>query len=180
MAEPYWSQATCSPRSILRVYTVRTETFEGPLDLLLYLIKKNEVDIYNIPIAAITRQYLEYIELLKELNLDIAGEFLVMASTLVQIKSRMLLPVQERGGGHEEEDPRAELVRRLLEYQRYREAAERLSECELLGREVFARKFMPPELDELKAGGSASRSGAVRADRGVPESSGENTGIDLP
>lgn len=132
-------------------YTVRIESFEGPLDLLLYLIRKNEVDIYNIPIAAITRQYLEYLELMKELNLDIAGEFLVMASTLVQIKSRMLLPVPEVEDAEEvEEDPRAELVRRLLEYQRYREAADQLAECELLGREVFARKFVPAELDGLK------------------------------
>lgn len=133
------------------VYTVRTESFEGPLDLLLYLIRKNEVDIYNIPIAAITRQYLDYIELLKELNLDIAGEFLVMASTLVQIKSRMLLPLPEPEEAEQEEaDPRTELVRRLLEYQRYREAAERLAECELLGREVFARKFTPPEFSGLQ------------------------------
>jgi segregation and condensation protein A len=133
------------------VYTVRTESFEGPLDLLLYLIRKNEVDIYNIPIAAITRQYLEYIELLKELNLDIAGEFLVMASTLVQIKSRMLLPSPDpEEAEQEEEDPRAELVRRLLEYQRYRDAAECLAECELLGRDVFARKFIPPEFSELQ------------------------------
>ncbi|MCM2359476.1 MAG: segregation/condensation protein A [Geobacteraceae bacterium] len=133
------------------VYTVRTESFEGPLDLLLFLIRKNEVDIYNIPIAAITRQYLDYVELLKELNLDIAGEFLVMASTLVQIKSRMLLPAPEVEEAEEaEEDPRAELVRRLLEYQRYREAANSLAECALLGREVFARKFIPAELGELK------------------------------
>ncbi|HEX8960029.1 MAG TPA: segregation/condensation protein A [Geobacteraceae bacterium] len=132
-------------------YTVRTESFEGPLDLLLYLIRKNEVDIYNIPIAAITRQYLDYIELMKELNLDVAGEFVLMASTLIQIKSRMLLPVPEVEEAEEaEEDPRAELVRRLLEYQRYRDAADRLAECELLGREVFARKFAPPELDGLK------------------------------
>ncbi len=132
-------------------YTVRTESFEGPLDLLLYLIKKNEVDIYNIPIAAITRQYLEYIELMKELNLDIAGEFVLMASTLIQIKSRMLLPVPEVEEADEsEEDPRAELVRRLLEYQRYRDAADRLTECETLGREVFARKFTPPEFEGLK------------------------------
>ncbi len=75
------------------VYMIRTESFEGPFDLLLHLIKKNEIDIYNIPIAAITRQYLEYLDLMQELNLDIAGEFLVMASTLIQIKSRMLLPL---------------------------------------------------------------------------------------
>jgi segregation and condensation protein A len=132
-------------------YTVRTESFEGPLDLLLYLIKKNEVDIYNIPIASVTRQYLDYLELMKELNLDIAGEFLVMASTLIQIKSRMLLPVQvEEEGEAEEEDPRAELVRRLLEYQKYKDAAERMVECEMLGRDVFARKFIAPEFSDLK------------------------------
>src|SRR5512135_2904770 len=85
-------------------YTIRTESFEGPLDLLLYLIKKNEVDIYNIPIASVTRQYLEYIELMKELNLDIAGEFLVMASTLVQIKSRMLLPAAGEDEDEAEEE----------------------------------------------------------------------------
>jgi len=132
-------------------YTVRTESFEGPLDLLLYLIKKNEVDIYNIPIASVTRQYLEHIELMKELNLDIAGDFLVMASTLVQIKSRMLLPVSgEEEAEPEEEDPRAELVRRLLEYQKYKDAAERLAECEILGRELFARKFISPEFADMK------------------------------
>jgi segregation and condensation protein A len=145
------SQDTLFPDSGPSAYTVRTESFEGPLDLLLYLIRKNEVDIYNIPIAAITRQYLEYVELMKELNLDIAGEFLVMASTLVQIKSRMLLPVPEAEESEEvEEDPRAELVRRLLEYQRYRDAADQLAGCELLGREVFARTFPSPELEGLK------------------------------
>jgi len=132
-------------------YTVRTESFEGPLDLLLFLIKKNEVDIYNIPIASVTRQYLEHIELMKELNLDIAGDFLVMASTLIQIKSRMLLPVSgEEEAEPEEEDPRAELVRRLLEYQKYKDAAERLAECEILGRELFARKFISPEFADMK------------------------------
>lgn len=132
-------------------YTVRTESFEGPLDLLLFLIRKNEVDIYNIPIAAITHQYLEYLDLMQELNLDIAGDFLLMASTLVQIKSRMLLPAPEiEEADLEEEDPRAELVRRLLEFQRYRDAAVSLTERVVLGRDVFARKFTPPELAELK------------------------------
>ena len=130
-------------------YRVQIEEFEGPLDLLLHLIKKNEVDIYNIPIAAITRQYLEYMELLKELNLDIAGEFLVMAATLLQIKSRMLLPVTRDEEEAEDEDPRAELVRRLLEYQRYRDASYQLSSRNLLGRDVFARKFESPELAGL-------------------------------
>lgn len=133
-------------------YTIRTESFEGPLDLLLYLIRKNEIDIYNIPIAAVTRQYLEYMELMKELNLDIAGEFLVMASTLIQIKSRMLLPpaAGDDDGEEEEEDPRAELVRRLLEYQRYKDAAESLAGSQMLGRELFARKFVSPEFADLK------------------------------
>ena len=131
-------------------YRVQIEEFEGPLDLLLHLIKKNEVDIYNIPIAAITRQYLEYMELLKELNLDIAGEFLVMAATLLQIKSRMLLPVTQDEEDAEVEDPRAELVRRLLEYQRYRDASFQLSGRNLLGRDVFARKFDSPELAALE------------------------------
>ncbi len=132
-------------------YRVQIEEFEGPLDLLLHLIKKNEVDIYNIPIAAITRQYLEYMELMKELNLDIAGEFLVMAATLLQIKSRMLLPAtQEEDGEAEVEDPRAELVRRLLEYQRYRDASQLLSARNLLGRDVFARTFDSPELAAME------------------------------
>lgn len=130
-------------------YRVQIEEFEGPLDLLLHLIKKNEVDIYNIPIAAITRQYLEYIDLLKELNLDIAGEFLVMAATLLQIKSRMLLPITPEEEEAEVEDPRAELVRRLLEYQRYREASFELSSRNLLGRDIFARKFDSPEIADL-------------------------------
>lgn len=132
------------------VYTIRTESFEGPFDLLLHLIKKNEIDIYNIPIAAITRQYLDYLDVMQELNLDIAGEFLVMASTLIQIKSRMLLPLQadEEAGEEEVEDPRAELVARLLEYRKYKEAAITLAQRDLLGRDVFARTFVAPELAE--------------------------------
>ncbi len=122
-------------------YSVKLDAFEGPLDLLLHLIRKNEVDIYDIPIALITRQYLDYMKLMKELNLDLAGDFLVMASTLLQIKSRLLLPLpeEEEGEGEEQEDPRAELVRRLLEYQRYRDAGLELATRELLGREVFVR-----------------------------------------
>ena len=121
-------------------YSVKLDVFEGPLDLLLHLIRKNELDIYDIPIALITRQYLDYLKFLKELNLDLVGDFLVMASTLLQIKSRMLLPVEESEEGEEEqEDPRAELVRRLIEYQRYRDAGLELGTRELLGREVFVR-----------------------------------------
>lgn len=123
---------------------VKLESFEGPLDLLLFLIKKNEIDIYDIPIAVITQQYLEYLEMMKNLNLDVAGEFLLMAATLLHIKSRMLLPAPEEDqaeDGKEEEDPRAELVRRLLEYQRFKEAALELTKGPMLDREVFIRNF---------------------------------------
>ena len=97
-------------------YQVRIENFEGPLDLLLHLIKKNEINIYDIPIAMIAQQYLEYLEAMKEFNLNVAGEFLVMAATLMQIKSKLLLPVDETAEDEEEgPDPREELVRRLLE-----------------------------------------------------------------
>ena len=104
---------------------IRLPVFEGPLDLLLYLIRKNQIDIYDIPIAPITRQYMEYLELMKELNLDVAGEFIVMAATLIHIKSKMLVPVSpaEVEGEEEVVDPRQELVQRLLEFQRYKEAA---------------------------------------------------------
>ncbi len=121
-------------------YRVRLDVFEGPLDLLLHLIKKNEVEIVDIPIATITEQYLAYLEMMRELRLDVAGEFLVMAATLMLIKSRMLLPPSEDEEDEEELDPRADLVRQLLEYQRYREAALELSERPLLQRDVFVRE----------------------------------------
>jgi len=128
---------------------VQLEAYKGPLDLLLHLIKKNEVSIADIPIALITRQYLETLEVMRGLNLDIAGEFLIMASTLIHIKSRMLLPAEE---GEEDEDeggdPREELVRRLLEYQKYKEASEELAKRELLNRDVFARSSeATPEIE---------------------------------
>ena len=122
-------------------YKLKLEFFEGPLDLLFYLIKKNEVNIYDIPIAQVTEQYLQYIELMKLLDLDIIGEFLVMAATLIQIKSRMLLP-QEEAPPEEEEDPRAELVKRLLEYQKFKEAATQLREREIKQKDFFIR---PPD-----------------------------------
>ena len=129
-------------------YRVRLELFEGPLDLLLHLIKKNEVDVRELPVAQITEQYLAYLDLLRDLNLDIAGEYLVMAATLTLIKSRMLLPSPEPEEG-EEADPRADLVRQLLEYQRYREAAESLGDRPLLRRDTFTREptleGLPPE-----------------------------------
>jgi segregation and condensation protein A len=120
------------------MYEVQVDTFQGPLDLLLHLIKKNQVNIYDIPIALITEQYLEYIQIMKALDLDVAGEFLVMSATLMYIKSRMLLP-SPPDDDEEEEDPRAELVERLLEYKRYKEAAGTLAGLDLLGSHVFAR-----------------------------------------
>jgi segregation and condensation protein A len=125
-------------------YAVKLDIFEGPLDLLLYLIKKNEIDIYNIPIALVTEQYLQYLKIIKELNLDLAGEYLVMAATLIHIKSRMLLPPPDEPE-EEEEDPRAELVRQLLEHKTFKEAAESLKERPLLERDVFTRATLPPE-----------------------------------
>jgi segregation and condensation protein A len=119
---------------------VHLDIFEGPLDLLLHLIKKNEVSITDIPIATITEQYLATLELMETLNLDVAGEFLVMASTLVHIKSRMLLPSgADEPDEDEGADPREELVRRLLEYQRYKDAAAELEQREMLTRDVFTR-----------------------------------------
>ncbi len=120
-------------------YTVRLEMFEGPLDLLLHLIQKNEMDIFNIPIALITEQYLEYLKWMKTLNLDIAGDYLLMASTLLHIKSRLLLPQPSVEEEEEGEDPRAELVRRLLEYQKYKMAATELVQRPMLDRDVFIR-----------------------------------------
>jgi segregation and condensation protein A len=128
-------------------YTVRLEMFEGPLDLLLHLIHKNELDITNIPIALITEQYLEYLKLMKVLNLDMAGEYLLMASTLLYIKSKMLLPASSEEGEEEGEDPRAELVRRLLEYQKYKEAAAELEKRPMLDRDVFLRST-PMEVED--------------------------------
>lgn len=125
-------------------YQVRLEKFEGPLDLLLHLIRKNEINIYDIPIALITHQYLEYLSLMKSLNLAVAGEFLVMAATLVQIKARMLLPADETEGDEEDgPDPREELIRRLLEYKQFKEAAGALDHREREWREIFTREEPP-------------------------------------
>jgi segregation and condensation protein A len=134
-------------------YQVRIENFEGPLDLLLHLIKKNEINIYDIPIALIAQQYLSYIEAMKELNLAVAGEFLVMAATLLQIKSKMLLPVEETAEDEDDgPDPREELVRRLLEYKTFKEAARQLDTQEKLWREIYSRPAAPheeaPDTDE--------------------------------
>jgi len=122
------------------------DIFAGPLDLLLYLIRKNEVDIYNIPIQRITEQYLKYLELMKILDLDIAGEFLSMAATLMHIKSRLLLPPEEREElEEEEEDPRWELVRQLLEYKRFKDAADLFGNLERDQGKTFSRKPAVPD-----------------------------------
>ena len=118
------------------------EAFEGPLDLLLYLIKRQNLDILDIPIAEITRQYMEYIELMKELRLELAAEYLVMAAMLAEIKSRMLLPRPE--SVDDEEDPRAELVRRLREYERYKQAAEQLDGLPRVGRDLVEVRTATP------------------------------------
>ncbi len=120
-------------------YTVKLEIFEGPLDLLLHLIRRNQVDIYDIPIATITDQYLDYLNMMRSLNLDVAGEFLLMAATLLQIKSKTLLPLPPEEEAEEGEDPRAELVNRLLEYQKYKEMAARLHERDMLDRDIFVQ-----------------------------------------
>jgi segregation and condensation protein A len=119
-------------------YSVKLPVFEGPLDLLLHLIKVNEVEITEIPIARIGEQYLQYLAVMRELDLDVVGEYLLMAATLAWIKSRMLLPAERVGEDGEEIDPRAELVARLLEYQRFKEVAQELGARNRLGRDVFA------------------------------------------
>jgi segregation and condensation protein A len=138
-------------------YAVKLPVFEGPLDLLLHLIRQNEVEITDIPVARIGEQYLEYLELMRELDLDVAGEYLLMAATLAWIKSRMLLPPESSGEDGEEIDPRAELVARLLEYQRFKEVASDLGDRRLLGRDVFEsqgpRPEPPPDLErEIEVG----------------------------
>jgi len=120
-------------------YKIKLDMFEGPLDLLLYLVKKDHLNIYDIPIAHVTEQYLKYIDLMQMLDLNIAGEFLVMAATLMQIKSKMLLPAEENLTEEPQEDPREELVRRLLEYEKFKQIAETLRQKEESQREVFKR-----------------------------------------
>ncbi len=135
-------------------YAIQLENFEGPLDLLLHLIKKNEMDIYDIPMTAITEQYLSILDAMKTINLDVAGEFLLMAATLLHIKSKLLLPkIVEEELEEEEDDPRAELVRRLLEYQKYKEVSQTLDSRPQLNREIFARVAPEPEvLEDAEAG----------------------------
>lgn len=125
---------------------IKLEGFEGPLDLLLHLVRKEKLNIYDIPISHITTQYLEYLELMKSLNVDLASEFIAMAATLIYIKSRMLLP---EAFEEDEEDPREELMRRLLEYQLYKEAADQLRGLSQLGRDVFTFGMLEGEIEQL-------------------------------
>ncbi len=131
---------------------VKLEQFEGPFEILLYLIKEQEIDIFDIPIAKITDQYLEILDMMRESNLEVAGDFLVMAATLIHIKSKMLLPPDvEEEEEVEEEDPRLELVERLLEYRKFKELSEKLGEIELNQQDFFPRKFpayLEPEFCE--------------------------------
>jgi segregation and condensation protein A len=134
-------------------YKIKLQVFEGPLDLLLYLVKKDHLNIYDIPISQVTEQYLAYLELMKLLDLNIAGEFLVMAATLMQIKSKLLLPAEESAQEEQEqEDPRAELIKRLLEYEKFKEIAENLRERETGQKEVFKR----PKLTEKEEPGAGA------------------------
>ncbi len=128
-------------------YQVRLEQFEGPLDLLMHLIRRDKINIYDIPISHITREYLSYIEIMQELELEVAGDFFVMAATLMRIKSQMLLPRHE-GLEEEEADPREELVRNLLEYRKFKEAAQHLAAKEEDRRKIFPRTAAAPPAEE--------------------------------
>ncbi len=136
-------------------WKVDLEVFEGPLDLLLYLIRREELNIYDIPIGRITEQYMAYLDLMRQLNLDIAGEFIVMAATLMVIKSRMLLPVDRRKTGEEADeewvDPRLDLVRQLIEYKKFKDAAGRLGEYEALASESFGYGGGRPKFEKTSA-----------------------------
>lgn len=132
------------------MYTVKLETFEGPLDLLLYLIRKNEIDIYNIPIAKITDQYMEYMDLMKSLDIEIAGEFILMAATLLYLKSETLLPSISTDDYEEPMMTREELVRQLLEYKKFKEAAMVLAKKEDARSELYPRSFIDPIVEDFE------------------------------
>jgi len=137
-------------------YKVKLEVFEGPLDLLLYLIKQDEIDIYDISLGRITSQYLEYLQAFKELNIELAGEFIVMAANLIYLKSRSLLPVDQQPPAEdaEEDDPRWDLIRQLIEYKKFKEAAAELHQRELEQELIFAREgaLAPPLPEPLRLG----------------------------
>jgi segregation and condensation protein A len=151
MADSIESNANLDPDSELKGsgITIRLDAFEGPLDLLLHLIKKEEIDIWNIPIAHITEQYLDHVKIMKDLNINLAGEWLMMAATLIYIKSRMLLPQEPNPGAQTEEaeDPRNELVYQLLEHQKYKNAAEMLYTREEVENSVWNK--LPAEVLEV-------------------------------
>ena len=163
-----WPQDLFIPPDALEVFL---ETFQGPLDLLLYLIRRQNLDILDIPVALITRQYMEYVELMRKLRLDLAAEYLVMAATLAEIKSRMLLPRTETSEEGEEEDPRAALVRRLQEYERFSNAGQDISKLPRLERELYlvSAEFDDPE--PVKIESRASLNDLVVAFRSVIERS---------
>jgi segregation and condensation protein A len=131
-------------------YKVKLEVFEGPLDLLLYLIKQDEIDIYDISLERITRQYLEYLQAFKELNIELAGEFIVMAANLIYLKSRSLLPIDQQPPEEdaEEDDPRWDLIRQLIEYKKFKEAAAELNLRQLQQERIFAREASSLALQE--------------------------------
>jgi len=159
-------------------YKIRVAEFEGPLDLLLHLVRSNEVDILDIPIVEITAQYTRYLEMMKELNLDLAGEYLVMAATLMHIKSRMLLPPDPTAEEEDAEDPRAELARELLEYQRFKQAAETLQAMDSRRTLVWTRMDVPEEFrdEELLA---VDLTDLLKAFRGLLGRLGEEARLQL-
>jgi segregation and condensation protein A len=131
------------------IYRVKLENFEGPLDLLLFFIKRDELNIYDIPIARITKEFLSYVKIIQQLDLDIAGDFLLMATTLMQIKVRMLLPKLAEGD-EEEHDPREELIRRLLEYKRFKEVSETFKKLEDKQSKIYFREYFKQDKVEAK------------------------------
>ena len=145
IARLYGEPVTSLPRDLFippEALEVVLQAFEGPLDLLLYLIRKQNFNIFDIPMAEVTQQYLRYIDEVREHNLELAAEYLLMAAMLIEIKSRMLLPVRARSGEEDAEDPRAELVRRLLEYEQMKLAAQKLDELPQAGRDVFSAQVL--------------------------------------
>lgn len=135
------------------MYKIRLQNFEGPLDLLLYFIKRDEINIYDIPIARVTKEFLQYVRLMRALDLELAGEFVLMAATLTYIKSQMLLPRAKSDDDEEIEDPRTQLVRQLLEYKRFKEAAKNLSQNEEKTKYVYYRKSFDSEVNSISSGG---------------------------
>ena len=171
--------------SVLEDYPIKLENFEGPLDLLLHLIRKNELDIYDIPILPITQQYLEYLDVMKELDLDLAGDFLVMAATLIHIKSRMLVPRLELKPEDEgdPEDPRDALVRRLIDHQKYKAAAELLHDRETVRSAQWGRpdaRLTDLAGEPFERGLEVDLFGLLQAFQAVLERARERPGVPVP